>query len=218
MSDPADFTAILAHWEATQPDAVAITFAGVNRTWAELAERVRRAAAGLRAAGLAPGDRIAVLDLNHPVVPGADPGLRPGRHGERRRQLPARAARDRLRDQRREGAAAVRRAGVRAAPSRSCATHLPAVERVIRVGGADDEYEAWLAAHEPDPRAHPCAPGDCFVQLYTSGTTGFPKGAMLTHRGMLAHARNVSGTSGSAPDRARRSRCRSSTSAARAMR
>ena len=45
MSDPADFTAILAHWEATQPDAVAITFAGLNRTWAELAERVRRAAA-----------------------------------------------------------------------------------------------------------------------------------------------------------------------------
>ena len=62
---------------------------------------------------------------------------------------------------------------------------------MIRVGGADDEYEAWLAAHDPDPRAHPCAPGDCFVQLYTSGTTGFPKGAMLTHRGMLAHARNV---------------------------
>ena len=57
MSDPADFTAILAHWEAMQPDAVAITFAGENRTWAELAKRVRRAAAGLRAAGLAPGDR-----------------------------------------------------------------------------------------------------------------------------------------------------------------
>ena len=45
MSDPADFTAILAYWEAMQPDAVAITFAGENRTWAELAKRVRRAAA-----------------------------------------------------------------------------------------------------------------------------------------------------------------------------
>ena len=70
--------------------------------------------------------------------------------------------------------------------------HLPSVERVIRIGGADDEYEAWLAAHEPDARVHPTAPDDCFVQLYTSGTTGFPKGAMLTHHGMLAHSRNVS--------------------------
>jgi acyl-CoA synthetase (AMP-forming)/AMP-acid ligase II len=66
------------------------------------------------------------------------------------------------------------------------------VERVIRIGGETDDYEAWLAAHAPDTRVHPAAPGDCFVQLYTSGTTGFPKGAMLTHRGMLAHARNVS--------------------------
>ena len=66
MSKPADFAAILAHWEAQQPDAIAITFGGSDRTWAELAHRVRRAAAALRAAGLAPGDRIAVLDLNHP--------------------------------------------------------------------------------------------------------------------------------------------------------
>jgi acyl-CoA synthetase (AMP-forming)/AMP-acid ligase II len=46
MSDPADFTAILAHWETTQPDAVAISFGGTHRTWAQLAQRVRRNAAG----------------------------------------------------------------------------------------------------------------------------------------------------------------------------
>jgi acyl-CoA synthetase (AMP-forming)/AMP-acid ligase II len=60
MSDSADFTAILARWEKQQPDAIAISFAGQDRTWAEFAERVRRAAAALRAAGLVPGDRIAV--------------------------------------------------------------------------------------------------------------------------------------------------------------
>jgi len=66
MTTPTTFTAILADWEARQPDAVAITFAGTHRTWAELAHRVRRLAAALRAAGLQPGDRVAVLDLNHP--------------------------------------------------------------------------------------------------------------------------------------------------------
>jgi acyl-CoA synthetase (AMP-forming)/AMP-acid ligase II len=68
---------------------------------------------------------------------------------------------------------------------------LATVERVIHIGGANDEFEAWLGEHAPDARKHPAGRAECFVQLYTSGTTGFPKGAMLTHHGMLAHARNL---------------------------
>jgi acyl-CoA synthetase (AMP-forming)/AMP-acid ligase II len=67
------------------------------------------------------------------------------------------------------------------------------VRRVIQVGDPGtpgDEYEAWLGV-EPDDEVHPAAPDDCFLQLYTSGTTGFPKGAMLTHAGMLAHSAHV---------------------------
>ena len=66
MSEFSHLSSVLAHWEARQPDAVALRYAGTNRTWAELAQRVRRNAAAQRAAGLSPGDRIAVLDLNHP--------------------------------------------------------------------------------------------------------------------------------------------------------
>lgn len=51
---------------------------------------------------------------------------------------------------------------------------LPTVERVLHMGGAANEYEAWLAAHAPYERVHPAARTGCFVQLYTSGTTGFP--------------------------------------------
>ena len=193
MSDPADFSAILARWEAQQPNDVAITFAGTDRTWAELAHRVRRAAAALRAAGVAPGDRIAVLDLNHPscleltlacAQIGAANAVVNFRLAPPEIAYVINDAKARLLFTGPEFAGAVEKVRAR----------LPSVERVIRVGGADDAYEAWLAAHEPDARVHPTAPGDCFVQLYTSGTTGFPKGSMLTHRGMLAHSRNLAAT------------------------
>ncbi len=61
-----DIPSTLARWEAERPDDVAVSFAGTRRTWAELVRRVRQNAAAQRAAGLVPGDRVAVLDLNHP--------------------------------------------------------------------------------------------------------------------------------------------------------
>lgn len=49
----------------------------------------------------------------------------------------------------------------------------------------DLPFEEAPSAHSPDP-------GDVAAILYTSGTTGQPKGACLTHRGMLANARAIS--------------------------
>jgi long-chain acyl-CoA synthetase len=50
-------------------------------------------------------------------------------------------------------------------------------------------YEAWRdAASEVDPKVA-IEPSDVAVQLYTSGTTGRPKGAMITHRNMLGGRR-----------------------------
>jgi fatty-acyl-CoA synthase len=36
-----------------------------------------------------------------------------------------------------------------------------------------------------------CEPQDVIVIMYTSGTTGFPKGAMLTHRNLVGNAANI---------------------------
>ena len=59
----------------------------------------------------------------------------------------------------------------------------PTLERLITIGG--HEYESLFAA---DPAAAwPCRGDDLAWLFYTSGTTGRPKGAMLTHR-MLAAA------------------------------
>ena len=203
MTVPADFTAILARWEAERPDAVAITFGGTHRTWAELAHRVRRAAAALRAAGLAPGDRIAVLDLNHPSC--LELTLACAQIGTANAVVNFRLAppeivyvindaKARLLFVGPEFAGAVEKLREQL-PSRRAASSASAAPTTSTRRG-------WPRT-SPMPASIRAAPDDCFVQLYTSGTTGFPKGAMLTHRGMLAHSRNVAAEPGLRPGRAR---------------
>ncbi|HEX6023262.1 MAG TPA: AMP-binding protein [Solirubrobacter sp.] len=59
------------------------------------------------------------------------------------------------------------------------------VPRVIRLG---DEYEAWLGAHPAEDPGVRGAADDVIVQMYTSGTTGAPKGVLTTHANLAAAA------------------------------
>ena len=186
----ADFSDMLAHWVRERPAATALEFGDKRLSWTQLAERVHRVAAGLRASGLKPDDRIAVLDLNHPSC--LELTLACAQTGCANAVVNFRLAPPEIAYVINDSKARLLFVGPEFAGAvEQLRAHLPSVERVIRIGGAGDEYEAWVNAHAPDANVHPAKGGDCFVQLYTSGTTGFPKGAMLTHQGMLAHARNV---------------------------
>ncbi|MFC3712176.1 fatty acid--CoA ligase [Sphingoaurantiacus capsulatus] len=66
--------------------------------------------------------------------------------------------------------------------------NLPAVERFVAMEGSANgwtNYETWRDAHPAVDPELPTKPGDVTLQLYTSGTTGHPKGAMLTHGNLL---------------------------------
>ena len=51
--------------------------------------------------------------------------------------------------------------------------------------GFDTHYEAWRDAFEALPTAVKREPSDDAIQMYTSGTTGHPKGAVLSNRSIL---------------------------------
>lgn len=58
--------------------------------------------------------------------------------------------------------------------------------RLITFGaGEDDYYARWRDQFSPEDRDWPVEPDDPVIQLYTSGTTGKPKGVVGTHRAML---------------------------------
>ncbi len=191
MIDPTSTVSSLLRTHATgRPDDEALRFGDVRRTWSELDVRVRRLAAALRAEGIVPGDRVAVLDLNHPSC--LELSLACAWIGAANAVVNFRLAPPEIVYVIGDARARLLLVGPEFAGAvGQLREELTAVDRVLHVGGEADEYEAFLAAHEPDTDPYDAGPGDCFVQLYTSGTTGFPKGAMLTHGAMLAHAAHV---------------------------
>ncbi|HVV11272.1 AMP-binding protein [Amycolatopsis sp.] len=59
-----------------------------------------------------------------------------------------------------------------------------------------EEWDAFLDSGDPDRELPAVRPEDVIQIQYTSGTTGFPKGAMLHHKGLVNEARHVAERAG----------------------
>ena len=72
-------------------------------------------------------------------------------------------------------------------------SELKTVRKIVALDGghaAWDAFEAWRDAGSPEAPGHHPSPDDVAVQMYTSGTTGRPKGAQLTHHNLTSQLRH----------------------------
>ncbi|MDR3448588.1 MAG: long-chain-fatty-acid--CoA ligase [Alphaproteobacteria bacterium] len=65
---------------------------------------------------------------------------------------------------------------------------LPSVRKIIAIGDHPDyeNYKDWIARQKAEDTGYSSGPEDTCLQLYTSGTTGRPKGTLLCNRNILS--------------------------------
>ena len=174
----------LDHWAQIRPEATAITFGDQVFTWSQWRQRILLLAGALRAAGVRAGDRLAVLDLNH--IATIELTLAGSALGAATVPVNFRLSPDQIRYILEDSQPTILFHGAQFADVVAAIGADTLVPRRIVIGG-DDEYEPFLAVGQPDEGTGADPDGACLV-MYTSGTTGRPKGAQLTHRGVNAHS------------------------------
>jgi acyl-CoA synthetase (AMP-forming)/AMP-acid ligase II len=185
LKSVADITRIHAK---DRPDATALDFNDCLTTYAQLDERTNRVAQGLIAAGCGPGARVGFLGKNtdryFEVLLGAVKAKAAIVGVNWRLAVP-------------EIAYVLNDAGCEiifvgkdfTGTIEKVLLECPKLKAVIAMDGGHElwsDYEGWRDANPAKDPMLPIAPDDDVIQLYTSGTTGHPKGVQLTSANYLA--------------------------------
>jgi long-chain acyl-CoA synthetase len=168
-------------WGARRPDHVALKWDLGLLTYAELDARSNRVAQALKAAGIGPADRVAFLDKNGPEQIELFFGA------AKLNAVPCpinyRLAPPEIAFILKDSESKVFVVG----DEFSAAVEKERDELGgIKVVVMGSEYESWLSGHDPVDPLQPQGPLDVAYQLYSSGTTGRPKGVQLTQANLAA--------------------------------
>ncbi len=185
---PKTLTDALAATVSARPDEVAVRTLdrSTTRTWRELDAGARKLAGGLARLGVRAGDTVGVLLTND--VPHFEADLAIVLLGAVPVPIYATSSAEQIEH-------VATDAGLRAAVTQ--AAFAPVL--LAGIGAREDcpvicvepDVEgtlAWalIAEREPLDHAHPASPDDLLTIIYTSGTSGPPKGVELTHAALIA--------------------------------
>jgi len=182
---------LLRHWAATTPGSTALVWEGGRSSFAELDAAASRVAQGLLSAGVGPGDHVTYLDKNSPEQVELLAGV--AKVGAIPTPVNFRLAPP-------EVAYVVADADTRfLAVGADWLAHLDTYRAgrrdlpTVAIAGAEaaeaagvDCYATWRDAHPPEDPGRVPVGSDVALQLYSSGTTGRPKGVLLTQDNVAA--------------------------------
>jgi long-chain acyl-CoA synthetase len=176
-----ELATLIARHARYRPQATAVVFDGVPYTYAQFSERVARAGNALRALGIGAGDKVATVAANslelleiYWAVPSIGAVLVP---------LSPLLLREGLASLLRGSDARCLIAQASMLPVlREMRAELPSQVAIIDECAAGfGDYRALRDAQPPRMDPAQVDPGDLFNIMFTSGTTGVPKGIMHTH-------------------------------------
>jgi len=175
MAEPRNVSELVSRAAARHPDKAALVAGSRTVNWGEFEGLVAALAGGLVARGLAPGERVGLLLPNGIEFATAYFGvLRAGLVA-----LPLNTAYTAP-----EIGYQIADAGVSLVVASESLAGLAAESSADVVVVGSEDWSSLLAADAVEPRG---GAEDTAVLLYTSGTSGRPKGAMLSHRALLAN-------------------------------